>query len=587
MKKLTLSKLTIDNFKKIEHLEVNFKEKTIIKGENGVGKTTIFDAFSWLLFGKDSLGATSFDIKFIDKNGVQSQRKEISVSGVINNISIKRVLREKWVKKRGEEIESFEGNETIYEYDGVVKNQSDFKGCIAELIDESIFRLLTSSTYFNSLKWEERRKILYSLIEGVSDLDIAGDDKNFIALVNWLNGKTLELARKELKAKIAPIKKELELLTQEIKGTQKNIASDINVDSLIKERDLLSDPNAANIPIIAKRNEIQNEIQRQKEIRLKEIAKQISDKAKQDSEILQKKQLIVDLQEGVKKCDLKRESLLAEWEIEAKREFSYSQCPNCGVNLVEVLKNLPTDSEIYQTLSEKDAHSVEEFNTLKAKKIQEINTIGSSNNAVKNDFLGQILVAEKWLSEVDVIIVDETPFDDSTLIATMPALKEIDSEAVLKIAAINEKIGFQKATDEQNKKLETSILKQKELASNLASLEKTEFQCEKFARVKSDLFTDKINKLFSFVKFKLFDTQINGGEIECCETIVDGISYSSTLNTGAKVNAGIDIINTLSNFHETFCPVFVDNMESCTSPINVCSQSVFLIAVKGVELTIE
>jgi len=86
--------------------------------------------------------------------------------------------------------------------------------------------------------------------------------------------------------------------------------------------------------------------------------------------------------------------------------------------------------------------------------------------------------------------------------------------------------------------------------------------------------------MFNFVKFKLFETQINGGEVECCEILVDGIPYSTNLNTGAKVNAGIDIVNTLSKHHSIQCPVFIDNIESCTSPLKMDSQQVKLIVNK-------
>ena len=103
MKTITLKKLKIENFKKIKSLEIDFNEKTSIHADNGVGKTTIFDSFTWLLFGKDSLGSAQFDIKTLDENNNPVHKKEHSVEAVIlcdsDEHTIKRVYREKWTKK--------------------------------------------------------------------------------------------------------------------------------------------------------------------------------------------------------------------------------------------------------------------------------------------------------------------------------------------------------------------------------------------------------------------------------------------------------------------------------------------------------
>ena len=54
--KITIKSIHIENFKGINMLDVNFSVKTKISGQNAVGKTTIFDAFTWLLFNKNSSG---------------------------------------------------------------------------------------------------------------------------------------------------------------------------------------------------------------------------------------------------------------------------------------------------------------------------------------------------------------------------------------------------------------------------------------------------------------------------------------------------------------------------------------------------
>ena len=111
------------------------------------------------------------------------------------------------LKKRGDETESFDGHETIYEINAGVYSQKDFKEFISNIIDENQFRLLTSITYFHSLKWEERRKILYSLVDDVSDLDAAKGNSDFETIVAFLKGKDFENYRKDIKAKNFSYKK--------------------------------------------------------------------------------------------------------------------------------------------------------------------------------------------------------------------------------------------------------------------------------------------------------------------------------------------------------------------------------------------
>lgn len=592
MKTITLKKLKIENFKKIKSLEIDFNEKTIIYADNGVGKTTIFDSFTWLLFGKDSLGSAQFDIKMLDENNNPVHKKEHSVEAVIlcdnDEHTIKRVYREKWTKKRGDETESFNGHETIYEINAGVYSQKDYKEFVSNLIDENQFRLLTSITYFHSLKWEERRKLLYSLVDDCSDLDAAKGNADFEKLIKFLNGKDFENYRKDIKAKISPIKKELERLSGEIEGTRKNIPDDIDIASLKKELESLGDPNSINNEIIKKRAEIQNEIQQKIAERNAQINEETKKSLSRQGEIIEAKEKIKVLEKRIDTCFSRREDLIKEWNKVKSEQFSPTSCHACGVNTFEVQKVLSksTDEEaiaLFNKLAEANAETEESFKNEKAKKLADIDKRGADNNAMRDDCIAQISELKDFIENNPLIPVDKTPFDSSELEASMPELKDVDTEITSKIASINQEIGRQKEIDEMKERLKLAEAKELDLSKQLASLEKTQFVCEKFARAKSDLFVEKINKMFTFVTFKLFEKQINGGETECCETLVDGVPFSTNVNTGAKVNAGIDILNVLSNKMQVKCPVFIDNMESCTSPIEVQSQSIFLVVEKGVK----
>ncbi|MCD8265654.1 MAG: ATP-binding protein, partial [Prevotellaceae bacterium] len=70
MKRVTIKQMRLVNFKGIRELEAAFDGRlTDICGKNGTGKTTVYDAFTWALFGKDSQDRKQFDIKTLGRDG--------------------------------------------------------------------------------------------------------------------------------------------------------------------------------------------------------------------------------------------------------------------------------------------------------------------------------------------------------------------------------------------------------------------------------------------------------------------------------------------------------------------------------------
>lgn len=103
--RMILKSLRMENFKGIKSLDVNFSNKTSIKGQNAVGKTTIFDAFTWLLFNKNSAGEEKFNVRPLDKDGNRIDNVEIKVVAVLDvdgkEMELSKIQKQNWVKKRG------------------------------------------------------------------------------------------------------------------------------------------------------------------------------------------------------------------------------------------------------------------------------------------------------------------------------------------------------------------------------------------------------------------------------------------------------------------------------------------------------
>lgn len=157
---IILKAMSLINFKGIRNAEFNFNTTTNnISGDNATGKTTIVNAFLWCLFGKDIEDRKDFEIKTYDKDGVIIPQIDHSVELILDvdfkEITLKRVLSEKWQKKRGSDDLEFTGNETTYFWNEVPLKQSEYQSKIKDLIDEGLFKLLTNVNYFHSLHWEK------------------------------------------------------------------------------------------------------------------------------------------------------------------------------------------------------------------------------------------------------------------------------------------------------------------------------------------------------------------------------------------------------------------------------------------------
>lgn len=222
MKEIRLKRLRLLNFKGFRDFEINFEgERTNILARNGKGKSTVLDAFSWLLFGKDrkgreATGKSSFGLKTYDENGVVIPRIPHEVEGVLtvdgDEVVLRRTLTEKWVKKIGASEEKFKGHESARFYNDVPCSEDEWSQKIAEICPEETLKLITDIERFGSIKKEDKRKLLVQMAGGVSDAEIAEGNDDFIKLLALLtkNKKTLDELKKEVTAKRLRVKTEVE-----------------------------------------------------------------------------------------------------------------------------------------------------------------------------------------------------------------------------------------------------------------------------------------------------------------------------------------------------------------------------------------
>ena len=216
MKKIKLEKLMLQNFKGCTERMVEFSDRTVISGANATGKSTIVDSWCWLLFNKDSTGAEKFQIRPLDADGQQIDNVEIMVEGMLTvdgkEIVLKKVQKQIWRKRRGTDVTELQGNENLFEINGYPKSEKDYKEYISDLLEEKVFKLITSPKAFMALPWKEQRAVLMRLVDDVSDIAIAESDSRFAALVPELEQASPDdIQKKYTKALNAWKKKQVEI----------------------------------------------------------------------------------------------------------------------------------------------------------------------------------------------------------------------------------------------------------------------------------------------------------------------------------------------------------------------------------------
>lgn len=650
---IILENLTLRNFKGIRDLSIDFSQETSIMGQNEAGKTTVFDAFLYLFFEKDSTDRKDFSIKTLDKNNKPIHKLEHEVSGAIladgNKIELRRILREKWVTKKGSTIPEFNGHETSFFYNDVRLSQTDFQAKINAILQENIFKLITNTTYFNGLKWDARRQILIEMAD-VSDAEIFEMDSSFQGLKKLLTGKTLV----ELKAQIArrkkEIKEELDRIPARIDELDRtmpaildwsNIENKIlvNKGSLSEIEKSLNDKTEAlkevqDVQLLIQKDiytlksklaRIENDIRQEVEVAeqgegavLRNEKQKLDDLAAEYTHLTER---ITSLNRKIESFQQDRDRLRKEWEETNERDIKFDEhafyCPTC--------KRAYEESDIDGKKKEMEAN----FNADKVKKLKRIQDDGMAAKTMQEEceksktsllekakiINENITSVQKGISKIEAGKKTDRPSIESLIQVKLSANVEfqgIKKEIADKEAAIQEipkagnsellarKQTIQSDIESLNNELSTRDqvarmttrrgeleAQEKTLAQELANQEGIEFAIKEFTKAKIDTLESRINGKFKLVRFKMFSEQINGGLAECCETLYKGVPWQD-MNAAARVQCGLDIINTLSDHYKVWAPVFIDNRESTTKIPDTRSQIINLIvSPKDKKLRIE
>src|SRR5690625_2582545 len=228
--------MKLSHFKGIKDLEIDFNgDDTRIYGDNGTGKTTVFDAFVWLLFNKDSNNNSNFDIKTLDNDGNVIHRRQHkgkkNHSNTRKETTIKKVYKEKWTRHRSAIEETFSGHTTSHYIDGVPSKKKEYDDFIKTIVDEDIFQLLTNPSYFNEiLHWTKRRELLLEVAGDITDEDVIASNKDLEGLSDLLNDHNIDDLKKVVAAKRREVNKAIEEIPTRIDEIHRNLPDTSNLD---------------------------------------------------------------------------------------------------------------------------------------------------------------------------------------------------------------------------------------------------------------------------------------------------------------------------------------------------------------------
>ena len=225
MKQVILKSLTLTNWRGERSRTTNFDPvSTTIAGGNGLGKSRHFDAFMWLLFGKDKEDRKDFNIKTV-VDGQPLMKTECEVVGVLDvdgeEITLKRAYVEDWVKPRGQVEQVFKGNKTECYWNNTPVSVTEYQKRVNTIIDDSVFKMVTNPLFFASMPWKNQREQLFQLAGTVTDQEIANSKPEFSALLDKISGKSFSDFKRELAARKKRLKADLAEIQPRIDQTQR------------------------------------------------------------------------------------------------------------------------------------------------------------------------------------------------------------------------------------------------------------------------------------------------------------------------------------------------------------------------------
>ena len=605
--KIIFKEIRIKNFKGITELYLNFDEnKNILEGENGIGKTTVLDAITWCLFGKNFADKQQFPIKPII-DGEERNDLITSVSITLNETLIERT----W------------DTATTIKVDGVKFGVNEFKDYLREkfLITDEEFKSLSNIDYIPSLHWKDLRSLIMGLVGEIKNEEVYAKG-DFDLIKDKIESVGVDKTIEDIKETKTNLNNEIKKLTGNIDQKTNDIQSLVVEESEVKELETRKETikkeidrfNELKVEKASQDEEIRElERMRQEKIaneneqqRLKDLnteyqktydSSNIDVAILKENKIKQKTNDIENIKKDIERLDLEKSTLIAEreelrskYDVEVNKEIKVenSTCTACGQPLPEskiqeVLSKLKLESkQLINTyvakakdkltrMNEIDVvitsynERIESLNTeIEKVKIQEVDStqespiqiqmkqnIESNNNKIEdlqqqNKKLEEsIQILEAKIKEHKVIEIEDT----------MTLQNEL--EEITKRLAVSDTI---KIFKDQLKELEN---KHQDLLTEKELLNDKEQQLILFNNTRAEMLRERVKHNFKIADFITQEETKDGKLVETFKISINGIEYSA-LNTGHKILVALDLIDNIQRMKDKRLPILIDGLGELT-----------------------
>lgn len=639
--KIEIKSMTLQNFKKVRSQEISFSHNMLISGGNKVGKTTIYDAYLWAIFGV--ISKKNGTVQPLDANNEVVHHLETSVTVVLNynderEVKVQRILTENW-KGKGTADEKLQSTTQERLINDVPLSQKAFNEKLEEFCPISKWMVLSNVNIFMSYKVDDRRKMLMSLAGGINEEELMKpyplvykgivEEKKQLADMLLQQNTTKKKADEELKlipakvqaqealrvtADFATLRTEKDSIDKEIASIDASLEGKSEKDPAMEQ--YLAKLQAHN----AKVAEAQKIWQDAKIKEIDELTKKISTASNDLSTAknIANNNLETYNKNKVKLAEIKVSfnTKIKEWNDANEKEFDFKQtdvCPVCGrpytddMKIAEYNKAVEefnkSKSDTLTKLQNEASELKQQMTVLKGNvnTYEQITKANDNETAKAVELVYNSLIKERtekqnqtWESSAEKVVFDK---DFADIEASKPTVKvdaSIEESKTKKATLVVRRDELTKhlAGEEINKRIDAEKEKLNkrsvELSQTIADCTETIRQIKAYKKAKITLVEEKVNSYFSLIRWKFYEqNKTNDDEKEICTAIdKDGVDYDNT-NEGTVIDMGVDIIGGISKASNIFVPLFVDRKESAESIVPVEQQTIFLQCVFGQPLKIE
>ena len=581
---MKIKSLRLENFQGLKAATFDFEgQSASIYGDNATGKTTVYNAVTWLLFDRPSTGAKNYtpktkgpegDLHYLDH---AAEARFIMDDGRL--VTLRKVFRENYKKKKGSATAEFDGHSVDFFIDGVPVKEKEYTATLMAFCGGAEkMKMLTMPHYFaEDMAWDARRKILLEICGDVNDQDVIAAHKELEGLDSFLlmpgtvgQHYTVEEYKKIAAAQKSDINKQLQDIPGRIDEAQRAIPeeridpADVEhrLGELHTQRDRLTEHKSATLAgntaaaaakaktagaaatlaqartvylnRAAEANQSTNDTIGSLQL---EIFSLQSDRARAQEEADR-------LRRNMERMTSRRDELLKEYSAVQVETWNEAEavCPTC-----------------HRELPEEDvARMREDFNLRKSNRLQTINEQGQKEASKEKIEEARQRIAElqteadtaeaelerlgKSLEAARAALKTAPPFEETEEYARLAAVvaacqaeeEDAGKDTSQAVEAINRQIedvyeearrlqeqkGQEDRARAQEKRIEELKAQEKRLSAQYEELEKGIYLCDQFTKAKVDMLTDRINNKFQSVRFRLFVEQQNGGVKDDCEVMI-------------------------------------------------------------------